>query len=250
MYDKFKGLGSAAEVSKADVIFIAVPTPYDEEQGFDRSALDSAFSCIKGAKIIVIKSTVLPGTTEYFQKRYPQHKVLMNPEFLTQSSADADMLFPDRQLVGYTAQSYGVAKEILQLLPLAPFERILPASEAEMVKYFGNAWFSTKVIFANQIYDLCGKLGLNYEVVKECASADKRIGRSHLEIWHGGHRGFGGACLPKDTSALVHFAEEHGVELKLLKAAVVINAALRKQVMAAPTPERGPRQKLKIKKSK
>ena len=139
------------------------------------------------------------------------------------------MCYPDRQIVGYTQKSFNVAKDVLQLLPLAPFERILPATETETVKYFGNTWFSTKVIFANQIYNLCQKLGINYDRVKDAAAADKRIDRTHLQVWHKGKRGYSGACLPKDIKALIRFAEEKGVDLKLHKTVDEINDKLLKE---------------------
>ena len=228
LYDKGKNLGSPQEVNKAELIFICVPTPYDKEKGFDLSFVEDAISNISGEKIIVIKSTVLPGTTEMLQLKYPQHKILMNPEFLTELTADQDMCYPDRQIIGYTEKSYCVAKDVLQILPLAPFERILPATEAEMVKYFGNTWFSAKVIFANQIYDLCKKLGIDYDRMVEAAAADKRIGRSHLNVWHKGYRGYGGACLPKDIKAFIRFADEQEIDLKLLKLVDEINEKLLK----------------------
>lgn len=223
-FDKFKNEGSLEEVNRADMVFVCVPTPYDEAAGgFDLSYVKSALSSIVERKIVVIKSTVLPGTTNKLQEEFPQHKFLFNPEFLTQSSADNDMSFPDRQIVGYTAKSYDAAGELMRLLPLAPFERVVPAAEAEMIKYFGNTWFSAKVIFANQIYDLCAKLGIDYDIVKECAGADKRIGPSHLEVFHGGYRGYGGACLPKDTRALIQFGGRNGVQMDLLKKVEEIN---------------------------
>jgi len=229
LYDKYKKIGSPKEINQAEIIFICVPTPYAGKNEFDLSFVQDAFKLIKGNKVIVIKSTVLPGTTEMFQKKYPRHKILFNPEFLTQESADQDMKYPDRQIIGYTKKSYHLSKDIMQILPLAPFERIIPAAEAEMVKYFGNCWFSAKVIYANQIYDLCQKLGIDYEQVKECASADKRIGPSHLEIFHKGYRGYGGACLPKDTQALIQFGDKLGVDLELLKTAERINQSLRRE---------------------
>ncbi len=177
---------------------------------------------------MVIKSTVVPGTTEKLQQKYPQHKFLFNPEFLTELTADQDMNYPDRQIVGYTKQSYSVAGDIMQLLPLAPFGRIIPATEAELVKYFGNTWFSTKVVFANQLYELCEKLGINYNRVMEAAAADKRIGRSHLQVIHKGYKGYGGRCLPKDIKALIQFADAKGVDLKLHKIVEEINNQLMK----------------------
>lgn len=230
VYDKYQNLGSPQEVNQAEVVFICVPTPFDKEKKyFNLSFLEDAFSKITGSKIIVIKSTSLPGTTEMFQEKYPQHKVLCNPEFLTESTADQDMCYPDRQFVGYTKQSFNIAGDVLQILPLAPFERILPAKEAEMVKYFGNTWFSVKVIFANQMYDLCQKLGINYDRVMETAAADKRIGRTHLEVWHKDKRGYAGKCLPKDIKALIQFAAKNGVDLKLHKVADEINDGLLKE---------------------
>lgn len=229
LYDKGKNLGSVQEVNQADIIFICVPTPFNKEKGFDLSFVEDAFGNIEEKKTIVIKSTVLPGTTERFQKKYPQYKVLFNPEFLTELTAEQDMSYPDRQIIGYTKNSYNVAGDILQILPLAPFERIMPSTEAEMVKYFGNTWFSTKVIFANQMYELCQKLGIDYERVMETAAADKRVGRSHLKVKHKGYYGYGGKCLPKDARALIQFADKQGIDLKLHKVVEEINNQLMKQ---------------------
>ncbi|MEK7658898.1 MAG: hypothetical protein AAB352_03490 [Patescibacteria group bacterium] len=226
-YDKGKNEGFIEDVNKADIIFICVPTPFDEKKGFDLSFVEEAVSAILGNKIIIIKSTVLPGTTKNMQKKYPNHKFLFNPEFLTELTADQDMKFPDRQILGYTEQSYNIAGDIMQILPLAPFEKIMPSEEAEMVKYFGNTWFSIKVIFANQMYNLCQKLKIDYEEVASAAAADKRIGRTHLEIFHKGYRGYGGKCLPKDIKALIQFADNQGVDLKLHKIVEEINNKLK-----------------------
>lgn len=226
LYDKGKNLGSLEEINQADIIFICVPTPFDKEKGFDLSFVEQACQNISGQKIIVIKSTVLPGTTEDLQRKYPQHKFLFNPEFLTEITADQDMSYPDRQIIGCTKESYNVARDILQILPLAPFERIMPATEAEMVKYFGNTWFSAKVIFANQMYNLCQKIGINYDRVMEAAAADKRIGRTHLKVFHKGYYGYGGKCLVKDIRALIQFADENGIDLKLHKIVEEINNKL------------------------
>ena len=229
-YDKGKNEGSPDEVNKAEIVFVCVPTPYLKDgTGFGLSYVEETLSWLNGEKVVVIKSTVLPGATEVLQKKYPQHKLLMNPEFLTEETADQDMNYPDRQIVGYTEKSHDVAGDLMQLLPLAPFERIIPATEAELVKYFGNTWFSVKVSFANQMYDLCQALGADYDRMVEAAAADKRIGRTHLNVWHKGYRGYGGKCLPKDTKAIIQLADMKGVNLKLHKAAEDINAELMKQ---------------------
>ncbi len=229
LYDERKNLGSLEEISQADIIFICVPTPFDKEKGFDLSFVKRACQNIKGGKIIVIKSTILPGTTEKLQEKYPQHRFLFNPEFLTEATAQEDMDKPNRQIIGYTEKSREVAEEILGLLPSAPFQRIIPVSEAEMTKYFSNTWFSTKVVFVNQMYGLCKKLGIDYETVRECASADKMIGPSHLDVHHKGHFGYRGGCLPKDIRALIQFANEQGLDFKLHKTVEEINNQLMKE---------------------
>lgn len=238
VFDKGTAGGSLAEVNQADVIFICVPTPYNtSDGGFDLSFVREACSNIQGSKIIVLKSTVIPGTTEKLQQEFPQHQFLFNPEFLTELTADQDMQYPDRQIVGYTKSSFKVAGDVMMILPLAPYERIMTSMEAEMVKYFGNNWFAVKVSFANQMYDVCQKLGIDYDNVKEAAAADKRIGRSHLEVWHKGYRGYGGKCLPKDIRAMIQFAENAGVDLKMHKVAEEINNRLMKEQNIAD-PER------------
>lgn len=215
------------KVYEADIIFISVPTPFRKDNGgFDLSMVENVFEGIPGEKIIVLKSTVWPGTTDEFQKKYPQHKILFNPEFLREVLAKEDFRHPDRQIVGFTERSKDVAEEIMDLLPQAPFKKIMPATEAEMAKYFGNTFLASKVIFANQVYDLCQKLGVEYDLVKESVAADPRIGPSHLEVVHNGYRGYGGACFPKDTRALIQFAESQGMDMRLLKKMEEINKEL------------------------
>ncbi len=236
LYDPFKNLTDINALNQAEVIFLCVPTPYDVAAGgFDLSYLDKAFNVLTSDKIVVIKSTVLPGTTDEYQKKYPQHKILFNPEFLTEATADYDTLYPTRQLVGYTEKSRAEAEKIMELLPAAPYKKILLAKEVETVKYFGNTLYALKVAFANQIYDLCQKLGIDYETVKECAKSEPMVGKTHLEIFHTvgqrpkSYRGYGGKCLTKDTRALIQLGKRVGVDLTVLAAAEKYNNELIKK---------------------
>ena len=228
LYDPPKGLNDRGVLERASVIFVAVPTPYYLDQGgFDESFLRAALDAIPSpGKTVVLKSTIVPGTTERFQGLYPQHRLLFNPEFLTETTADHDMQFPHRQIIGYTAESRRDAELVMGLLPPAPFQKILPSKEAELVKYFGNAFYALKVAYANQMYDVCQALGADYDLIKDCAKAEPMIGGTHLEIFHKGYRGYGGKCLPKDTRSIVQLAEGVGVDLSLLKAAEAYNNAL------------------------
>ncbi len=228
LYDPPKGLHDAGVLREAEVIFIAVPTPfYLDGSGFDDSFLRQAIESIPASgKTIVLKCTILPGTTERMQARYPMHRFLFNPEFLTETTVDHDMAFPNRQIVGYTIESRRDAELVMGLLPRAPFEKIIPARTAETVKYFGNSFYALKVAFANQMFDLAQKLGIDYDVMKECAQAEPMVGKAHLEIFHKGYRGYGGKCLPKDTRALIQLGEQLGVDLSLLKQAETYNNAI------------------------
>lgn len=229
LYDRYKKIGSPKEVNEADMIFICVPTPFNEKgAGYDDSAVSESLGSLSSSKIVVIKSTVLPGSTERRQRQFPQHKILCSPEFLVAKTGIENFINPERQIVGYTQNSRDIANQVLDILPDAPFKRIVKASEAEMIKYFGNAFLSTRVTFANQMYDLCQKLEIDYETVKACAGADHRIGQSHFDIFQDGYRGYGGACLPKDMKALLQLGERLGVDLKLLKTINEINDSLLK----------------------
>jgi UDPglucose 6-dehydrogenase len=226
VYDPNRGLGSEPEINEADVVFVCVPTPYDAVRGFDDQALEQAVSMLGGSKVIVVKSTVLPGTTEAYQVRYSQHCFLFNPEFLREAHARADFARPDRQIVGYTAQSRHLSEWVMSWLPPAPYARLLPAREAEMIKYMTNSFLALKVTFANELYDLAEALDIDYDAVREGVAADARIGPSHLNVMDGGYRGYGGKCLPKDTKALLELAERLGVPLRLLRTADRVNASL------------------------
>ncbi len=228
LYDPPKGMDNRTVLGEADTIFVAVPTPYYlDREGFDDSFLKAAIEAIpvKG-KTIVLKSTIIPGTTDRFQELYPQHRFLFNPEFLTETTADYDMCHPNRQVVGYTAQGRRDAEKVMGMLPRAPFEKIVPAKAAELVKYFGNAFYALKVTYANQMYDVCTRLGLDYDLVKDCAKAEPMVGPNHLEIFHKGYRGFGGKCLPKDTRSMIQLGNSLGVDLTVLKAAEAYNNSL------------------------
>lgn len=226
LFDLYQGVGSPEEINEADLIFICVPTPYQAGTGFDASALEDAIGRIEGSKVIVIKSTVLPGTTESFQARYPQHCFLFNPEFLRQDYARAEFLKPDRQIVGYCAESRHLAESVLSLLPDAPYRRVMLAREAELTKYMANSFLALKVTFANEFFDLASALDIDYAVVRDSVSADVRIGESHMHVAQDGYRGYGGKCLPKDIKAVLDLAERLGLPLHLVRAADRVNATL------------------------
>lgn len=231
LFDPPKDLKEAIE--NCSIHFLCVPTPYQQEGcGFDLQYIDQAMETIREKRgdqetIIVIRSTVLPGTTKSIQEAYPEYTLLFNPEFLTEKNADRDMEFPERQIIGYVDdRGKAACSKIIQLLPKAEYQRAMTATEAELVKYFGNAFLSVKVIYANIMYDFCQAMGLDYDLVSDAAAHDSRIGSSHLNVLHGGYRGYGGTCFPKDIRALIQKGEEYDIEVGLLKEAERFNTVL------------------------
>ena len=197
------------DIKNCDIVFIAVPTP-STPKGFDYSIVREVLKLVGKEKTAVIKSTVLPGTTEKLQAAYPDIFVFHSPEFLREKTAAYDAANPDRNIIGIpkdTSEYKRRAKLIMRVLPKAPFERIMHIRDAELVKYGGNCFLYMKVIFANLLYDVAKRRGRNWEAVKEAVAADPRIGPSHMEPLHrSGHgggpgRGAGGHCFIKDFSA-------------------------------------------------
>ncbi len=233
VYDKYKDSDPIEEVAASDLIFVAVPTPHNNGQ--DLTEMDDAVAKTVShlvnpdKQIIIIKSTVVPGTTDNYQAKYSQANFIFNPEFLTEKTAIEDFAHPDKQLVGYTTKTKDLADQVLKILPSAPYQKIAPASIAEMAKYAINSYYAFKVIFANNIYDLCEKLEIDYHTVREGLAADSRIrnDNAHFDVLHAGYRGYDGKCLPKDLKSLVWLGQKLGLDLRLLEQVDKINERLK-----------------------
>jgi len=214
------------EVNGQDIIFICVPTPYHlDGRGFDISYVRDALCHVRADKLVCIKSTIVPGSTEMLQKEFPHLRLMYIPEFLIAAKAIECTFHPDRTIVGYTRKSENEVGRILMKLPSAPHEAAMPATEAELIKYFGNTFLAMKVVYAEQMYDLCQALGADYSRV--ISMVDSRIGDTHLCVGADGYRGYGGTCFPKDTRALIQRARELGIDMSLLREVEAINDVLR-----------------------
>lgn len=196
------------KIKECDIVFIAVPTP-TTPQGHKSDLVENVVSLVGSRKIAVIKSTVLPGTTDKIQKKNKDKIILHSPEFLTEKTARYDVENPYRNIVGYTRSSYKkYARQVLNILPKAPFSSIVPARASELIKYASNVFYYIKVVYANMIYDLCQSIEIDYNIVREAMGADPRIGPSHLNVVHKKGRGAGGHCLLKDFSAFFGFCKK------------------------------------------
>lgn len=190
-------------IRDCEVVFIAVPTP-TTEAGFDESNVRDALSLIGEGNMAVIKSTLLPGVTEKLQEEFPHIYVLHSPEFLVEKSAAYDAAKPKRNLIGIPkdTEEYRLkAEAILRILPEAPYNKVMHSRDAEMVKYAGNCFLFTKVIFMNILYDLADRTGCDWETLREAFIHDPRIGDSHTHPVHASGRGAGGHCFIKDFEA-------------------------------------------------
>jgi UDPglucose 6-dehydrogenase len=217
------------EVNRTKIVFVCAPSPYSSKAGYDMSAILASAKKLAGRKIVVLKSTVLPGTTARLQRRFPQHTWLFNPEFLRDKSAVEDFRRPDRQIIGLAAPTRKhrlAARRVMRLLPTAPYTAVVTSTEAELIKVFANAYLATKVVFANMIYDVASRLGADYEVVKRGVSQDARITASMMNVWQDGFRGYSGKCFPKDMGAIIWWGRHHGPRLPLLETADRLNLRL------------------------
>lgn len=233
-YDKYQSTESLPSVvKKSEFIFVCLPTPIkSDESGIDLSIIEDNLQQItkytdNTDKIIVIKSTVIPGTTARLAAEYSKSHFCFNPEFLREASFLQDFVNTDRIIIG--ADNDLIFRRVSALyqsiMPSAPIFNTDPTS-AEMVKYMANCYLATKVIFANEMYDLCQTLDIKYEEVKKMVVADKRIADTHLDVTT--NRGFGGKCFPKDLLALRALAKSKKVDVSILDSVWKKNLALRK----------------------
>jgi UDPglucose 6-dehydrogenase len=197
-------------IKDCDIVFIAVPTPSTPD-GFDDSIVREALKLIASGKTAVIKSTILPGTTESIQAEFPDVYVMHSPEFLTERTAAFDVANPGRNLVGVSIENEEYrkkAQEVLDSLPSAPISKVIKAKEAELFKYIRNCFFYSKVIFMNIAYDLADKNECSWDAIHEIMSADPWIGNMHIDPIHKSGRGAGGHCFIKDMSAFNEMYEK------------------------------------------
>lgn len=237
-YDKFKeSQNTLTEViEKSEYIFVCVPTPiFDDYSGMDMSivkgVIDEVAPKIQGTgKILVIKSTSLPGTTAEMQKKYPEVDFAMNPEFLTQVNANADFLKPSRTVLGVSKKEVGEKMVNLYKTILDPSQKyiVTDTTSAEVVKYMSNLILASKVLLANEFYELSRAVGANYDEVRQAVEADPRIG-THLGVpGPDGDVGFGGACFPKDMVGILGVAKQVNVDVSALNAIWEKNLKVRK----------------------
>lgn len=230
--DESKCNSSKEEVLKQDIVFVCLPTPMNQDGTCNISIVTQAIKDISETNltsIVVIKSTIPPGTTKNLNELYPNLDIIFNPEFLTEVNAIDDFENQTRIILGGSNKSTTKLKQIYSTIFRKTSKIIKTDSNtAELVKYITNAFLSTKVSFANEIYELCDGLNLDYDKVIEYATYDDRLGLSHWGVpGPDGDLGFGGHCFPKDLSALISITEELNTKNNVLVATQKTNNEVR-----------------------
>ncbi len=220
-------------VNNSDVIFVSVPTPSNEDGsmhlGILESALDAIDDVYRNNAIILIRSTVVPGTTRKLQEKYFNLPLVFNPEFLTERSAKFDFINQSRFILGGNLKHTNKVAELYKWR----FGASVPCIEtnfetAEMIKYMNNCFFATKVSFLNEMKMIADKTGVEWETAVDGFVRDGRIGHSHLAVpGPDGKLGFGGSCFPKDIQAMISLGTSYGIEMNTLKGAWNTNCDVR-----------------------
>ena len=220
-------------VNDSTFIFISVPTPANLNGSVNLDALDIVLNninkCIDNDCIILIRSTITPGTSNFFSKRYPKLNIVFNPEFLTEKNAKEDFINQSRIILGGENSFTTKVAELYKWR----FDNKVPIIQtdyqtAELIKYMNNIFLATKVSFMNEMFLVSNKVGANWEKAVEGFVLDSRVGSSHVNVpGHDGKFGFGGSCFPKDIQAFIEFSNKLGVDLKVVEAAWNTNLKVR-----------------------
>ena len=247
-YDKYQpvSLGIDEVVKKADIIFVCVPTPMRQTGECYTGIVEDVFADIARVAqevgrptdtfVLCLKSTVPPGFTDSMRSKYPNMRITFSPEFLMEKSAAQDMINANRILCGGSPEDTAV---VLQFFLAADHRRVdegkvilvqCPAKSAEMTKLMTNGLLFTKVVFCNEIYQLCEKMGIDYTEVRWLTVLDPRIGASHTQVpGPDTFLGAGGHCFPKDMHNLKFVAAQNGLAEKMFSTVLSRNGQLREE---------------------
>jgi len=218
---------------KSDIIYVALPTPMKDNGECDLSIILNVMQQVSywyNDNIIIIKSTIPPGTCQKISALNPKLKIVFSPEFLTERNSVEDFQTCSRVIFGGNPEHTALCVEMMRkAFPNKRYEET-DWRTAEMVKYFINTFLACKVSFANEFKQICDSVNTDYNKVRDLALLDERIGNSHLKVpGPDGILGFGGTCFPKDLNCLIFFANENGITPSVLECAWEKNLEVREK---------------------
>ena len=230
--DLKRNLNTLEEVLECDFIFVAVPTPMNRDGSISLEVVKNALQEISEKNtrnnIIILKSTMVPGSTNNFIKQFPKLNIVFNPEFLTERTAKLDFLTQARIILGGTKR---LTKRVAKLFEERFMHSYIIETDtvtAEMIKYMNNIFFASKVSIMNEMKMMCDAIGADWKQALAGFAADQRIGDSHLNVpGPDGKMGFGGSCFPKDINAFISYANELGVKIPTIEGAWETNLNVR-----------------------
>ena len=236
IYDKYNNVFDSLEktVESSDFLFVSVPTPMTDDGNQNLSDLNDVVENIvriaSKRKIVILKSTVVPGTTRNYAKKFSNHDFVFNPEFLTERSAKLDFINTARIILGGDDETVLNRVETLYRTRFSHTPIFKTTWEgAETVKYMANTFFVVKVSFLNEIFDIAEFINVPYNDLRDMWLADSRIGNSHTDVpGHDFQRGVGGKCFPKDLKSFIKWGEENNFKMEMFKAADSVNERVRK----------------------
>ena len=236
IYDKDpkKSLHSLEEVvNNSDFIFLSVPTPMNENGSVNLDVVEDALNDInkvqRGDSIILLRSTMVPGSSSKFQNQFPKLNIVFNPEFLTERSANFDFINQSRFILGGQKENVQKCSKLFRWR----FGNSVPIIEtnyetAEIIKYMNNCFLATKVSFMNEMKLVSDKCGADWDMAVEGFIRDGRIGHSHIDVpGPDGKFGFGGSCFPNDVQAMINYGKSIDVILNTLEGAWQTNLNVR-----------------------
>jgi len=230
--DPKKDLNTLKEVLECDFIFVAVPTPMNEDGSINLDIVHKALQEIEvyntKNNIIILKSTMVPGTVEALQHMYSTLNIVFNPEFLTERTAKLDFLTQARIVLGGNKKHTSKVKQLFEERFAHCYVIETDTTTSELIKYMNNVFFASKVSLMNEFKQVCDKVGADWKVALKGFAADQRIGDSHLKVpGPDGKMGFGGSCFPKDINAFISLAESYDVDVHTIKGAWATNLEVR-----------------------
>ncbi len=233
--DPKKSINSLSDtVNKSEFLFVSVPTPAGKDGTIDLEPLEKCLSSISnelkdGDPIVLIRSTIIPGSSRMFQEKYNNLRIVFNPEFLTERNALFDFISQQRFILGGNLTDINPVKELL-IARFGETTNIIETSfeAAELIKYMCNTFFATKVSFMNEMYLIAKEIDADWGTVREGFLRDGRVGVSHTNVpGHDGKLGFGGHCFPKDIQAMINFSKSLGLSSNTLEGAWKTNLSVR-----------------------
>jgi nucleotide sugar dehydrogenase len=224
-YDKYKKIGNFENVLDTDILFLCLPTLFDEEKNnYNKDEIIESLEKIKNYQgFIVIKSTIEPETTDELSVKFPKLKIIHNPEFLTARTAFEDFHYQKHIVIGKgpNCESVDILKEFYKKnYPEAEIS-VCTSLESESMKIFCNSFYASKVMLFNEYYLLCQKNGSNFNTIKDLMLKNNWINPMHTNIpGPDGKLGYGGACFPKDTKALNEYMKSLYSENEVLQGVI------------------------------